>query len=897
MFLEKDLRGVDGVLENSHAYLNWVFENNGNVLKDEYLMTQVEGMEQIKAELLRVATDKLEKLMGNQRWRQLFLTGQEMANFLRQIGYGFNYFSQVKDYFELDYWIGCSRHIIFDKNFEGKLAALLPFDTQDIIKNSDYRYGGGGEIMMDAMPEFAEAMDDGAMEEKMEEDAPMAGDSATDTSATSSNANESEPETGNASTEANNEIELESKMIKENTVFFTMLGWSSEGKVTFTLPEDVSKFRVSVLAISKDGRYGTHTDFVSSQKKFDVHIDYPLYLYASETVDLEVSLYNNDSENITVTNDFSSDSWFVDANSLKRVTFTVPVSELPKTFAFESSNSESNSVLVNPLVKHGLNFKHSRTYMIREAEQSTQALPPPIKLPSDKVPGSVKMQMTYTPFGAPVILTGYETLIREPFGCFEQTSATVFPMVMLFKYLEKLDSSQRPEKYEEMLFNIKTNLKKGATKLLSFETETGGFEWFGQSPGHPTLTAYGLWLFKELNEVGKYIGPDVIDRTLNWLKNQYSSSDIEFALRQGLDSLGNPIQEFSDVFITQVMSEFDDYDIDYSSIIDPIIDKYESSSRTSDSYLMALVGLIFENQKKKDKANSIAAKLIQNQDAETGEFKLAESTITRSRGMPKSVETTALAVLFLIRNDSGNFMEQIEKAINFLSKNANFGNYFSTQGTVLSLKANIKFSEYVAASKAGKKNFEVQIEDVTKTYEVDISENPNAEYDPLVFDEFKDTQLTSINVNIIPKFTLEKNSKYVFSLDYEYGTRSPLSVDNSPLKVEMTSNTLSDAESFSLKVTNLTSEILGMVNLIFYKPSNLKVNLNDLESLRKMDKVDYYELLKQNSEIVFYWRGIGANSSYQVDLTLSKEYEVSQRFPAKVGAYLYYDKDGSLVFA
>ena len=37
------------------------------------------------------------------------------------------------------------------------------------------------------------------------------------------------------------------------------------------------------------------------------------------------------------------------------------------------------------------------------------------------------------------------------------------------------------------------NLKKGIKLLMSYETKTGGFEWFGKSPGHTTLTAYGLW--------------------------------------------------------------------------------------------------------------------------------------------------------------------------------------------------------------------------------------------------------------------------------------------------------------------------------------------------------------------------------------------------------------------
>jgi len=37
------------------------------------------------------------------------------------------------------------------------------------------------------------------------------------------------------------------------------------------------------------------------------------------------------------------------------------------------------------------------------------------------------------------------------------------------------------------------NLKKGIKLLLKYQTDDLGFEWFGKSPGHSTLTAYGLW--------------------------------------------------------------------------------------------------------------------------------------------------------------------------------------------------------------------------------------------------------------------------------------------------------------------------------------------------------------------------------------------------------------------
>ena len=73
-----------------------------------------------------------------------------------------------------------------------------------------------------------------------------------------------------------------------------------------------------------------------------------------------------------------------------------------------------------------------------------------------------------------------------PCGCFEQASSTTFPLVLALKILKNFD--------KKILFNeMLLKLKKGIKLLLSYETSTGGFEWFGKSPGHSTLTAYGLW--------------------------------------------------------------------------------------------------------------------------------------------------------------------------------------------------------------------------------------------------------------------------------------------------------------------------------------------------------------------------------------------------------------------
>ena len=41
----------------------------------------------------------------------------------------------------------------------------------------------------------------------------------------------------------------------------------------------------------------------------------------------------------------------------------------------------------------------------------------------------------------------------------------------------------------------------GYSKLVGFESAGGGFEWFGGSPGHEALSAYGVLQFEDMAKV------------------------------------------------------------------------------------------------------------------------------------------------------------------------------------------------------------------------------------------------------------------------------------------------------------------------------------------------------------------------------------------------------------
>ena len=160
-------------------------------------------------------------------------------------------------------------------------------------------------------------------------------------------------------------------------------------------------------------------------------------------------------------------------------------------------------------------------------------------------------------------------------------------------------SNNLKEKSQEMMklkLDAEEKMKRGIKRLLGYECKKGGFEWFGSDPGHVTLTAYGVWQFIEMNQLGDHIDPDIIDRTLDWLRKAYNCKDSEFKISaSGCDDFGNPPQFCSDIYIVFILTMLDDYDVKYRQIVEEKLSKIEEGSgeNLKDVYLASFVSMIY----------------------------------------------------------------------------------------------------------------------------------------------------------------------------------------------------------------------------------------------------------------------------------------------------------------
>ena len=89
-----------------------------------------------------------------------------------------------------------------------------------------------------------------------------------------------------------------------------------------------------------------------------------------------------------------------------------------------------------------------------------------------------------------------------------------YPNILVLDYMRRTGQINPEIEMKALQF-----INLGYQRLLSYEVDGGGFEWFGNPPAHTVLTAYGLMEFSDMSRVFD-VDPAIIERTRDWLYGQ-----------------------------------------------------------------------------------------------------------------------------------------------------------------------------------------------------------------------------------------------------------------------------------------------------------------------------------------------------------------------------------------
>ena len=198
-------------------------------------------------------------------------------------------------------------------------------------------------------------------------------------------------------------------------------------------------------------------------------------------------------------------------------------------------------------------------------------------------------------------------MLREPHGCFEQTSSTSYPNLLVLRLL-KSSGHANPE----IESKARDLLVQGYKRLAGFEcmdTKAGfkrGFEWFGAADQqHEGLTAYGLLQFTGMREVGiEGIDPILISRTREYLLSKRDGQGGFTRVARRLDSFGNSSANLSNAYILWALAKSGDM-ADLKTEINALAKR---APDMTDPYEMALAANALYLSGQKELAFSLCAK-------------------------------------------------------------------------------------------------------------------------------------------------------------------------------------------------------------------------------------------------------------------------------------------------
>jgi hypothetical protein len=478
-----------------------------------------------------------------------------------------------------------------------------------------------------------------------------------------------------------------------------------DGSLNLDLPiaDSITTWRITALASDRAGQLGSLDAPLRVFQDFFVDLDLPVSLTVGDEIAVPVGVFNYLTEPQTVRLELAQEGWFelldepvqtleVDANDIRVAYFRVRALQ----FGLQGFQVTASGTSLSDAIR-----KEVRVYPAGKPIQTAasgrilpgQTVVEKVWLPPSAVPGTQGLTVKIYPGVLSQVVEGLDSILRMPFGCFEQTSSTTYPNVLVLDYLRTTNQAA-PE--AEMKAEEYINL--GYQRLTTFEVPGGGFSLFGEAPADRMLTAYGLQEFSDMSRVHN-IDPALLRRAADWLASQQSTNgswenDRGLVHESTWSSLGNdrlPVTAYIAWSLAEAGFGAEDAALRGLNYV------REFAAQAEDSYVAALVAnALVAGDKAAGKELSAETKAALERLAGMAQregmyafWQSGVATFVGGEGKTASIETTALAAFAFLR--AGEQPDLANAALGFLVREKDsFGTWHSTQATVLALKALIQ---------------------------------------------------------------------------------------------------------------------------------------------------------------------------------------------------------------
>jgi len=631
-------------------------------------------------------------------------------------------------------------------------------------------------------------------------------------------------------------------------------------KIEFWNSDATTTFRAIAEGIAFNGKLGRTEATYAVQNAITVDAKIPPYLTVGDKALLPLNIKNNTAMPIEISVEVDSvpnillgkydKQISLEAGKAKQVLVPVEATAAMKgTIRFFISGQFSTESLALPIEATDKGFPIIETYAGNTSTKHNFNI-------NKMILGSLQSELRLFKNLEGRLLDGIESMLREPYGCFEQTSSSTYPNIFVLKYLRESNKSN-PALEKKALGYIEAGYKR----LIGFETSENGFEWFGHAPAHEALTAYGLLEFTDMQE---FINVDkgMLERTKKFLMGKRNGDGTFNIASGGYDRFASVPNKIANVYIVYALTQAGvgkEIQLEYATAVKQAI-------KSKDGYQMAMMAIAASNMNNEDDFAKLMELL---NDSYRNKNLASETSVVNSRDASLRVESLALYSMALAREKSPK-IELMAALISKILNEKSYYGYGSTQGTVLALNAVVTYGKLIG--KMAEEGAAVDFLVNDKKAELGTVSSALADGENTFAINYSNTK------NAIP-----------YQLQVSYNTFTPPNSTKASLKLStklLTSQTkVGETVRMEIEVGNGKDILQPMAIAKIGIPAGLSTQPWQLKEMMEKNQVAYYEIF--DNYLVLYWMGFAVNETKKINLDLKAE--IPGTYKAKASnTYLYY---------
>lgn len=288
----------------------------------------------------------------------------------------------------------------------------------------------------------------------------------------------------------------------------------------FKLPQNITKWRVTTLAVSKKFALGEASAFFTASRKLMLLTNVPEFLYKDKEQSVGVMVANNTNAPIEAKLHLDLDSGEVldqpnrdltlQAGDQKAIYYKIKPGNIDSVdLAWTASGGGFSDAVMNkiPLRLFGQQEYVSKIIPIAKGEKSLENN---FQLPESAV--DTMIRLSFSPgIGLPV-KASLDFLADYPYGCIEQTMSRFVPLIaakqagFISKRLEK---------------ELPAMIDKGLASIRNQQNSNGGFRWMSQSgDSDPVMSAYVHFALSRILDSGNIEARRLYYSSKNYVGNQ-----------------------------------------------------------------------------------------------------------------------------------------------------------------------------------------------------------------------------------------------------------------------------------------------------------------------------------------------------------------------------------------